>query len=92
VLATLPAAWVSCKVFGRTSKSPRDVRLPAAQYWPGGLLPRGPVYGTDHARETDATIEATHAATQARWDAYQDSVRQEREAFARASLELAEAA
>jgi len=46
-LARLPAAWVACKVFGRTSKSPRDVRLPAARFWPNGLLPVGPEYAAE---------------------------------------------
>lgn len=52
VIATLPAAWVACKVFGRTSKSPRDVRLPAARFWDNGLLPAGPAYGDEYAWET----------------------------------------
>jgi len=90
VVATLPAAWVSCKVFGRTSKSPRDVRLPAARFWADGLLPRGPVYTADYARETDATITATRDAAEMRAIAYQQSIINEREA--RARLELAEAA
>lgn len=47
ILATVPAAWVSCKVFGRVSHSPRDMRLPAARFWPDGLLPRGPEYATE---------------------------------------------
>jgi hypothetical protein len=52
VLGRVPAAWVACKVFGRVSKSPRDMRMPAACYWPGGALPVGPVYSADYARET----------------------------------------
>lgn len=48
----LPAKWTACKVFGRVSRSPRDMRLPAAQYWPGGILPEGPEYFADYPRET----------------------------------------
>ena len=50
-IARLPAAWVACKVFGRVSKSPRDVRLPAARFWPNGLLPVGPEYAEEGPRE-----------------------------------------
>jgi hypothetical protein len=49
VIATLPAAWVSCKVFGRTSKTPRDGRIPAARFWPNGMLPNGPAYVGEYA-------------------------------------------
>jgi hypothetical protein len=42
----VPAAWASCKVYGRSSNAPRDQRFPAAQYWPGGMLPAGPEYET----------------------------------------------
>jgi hypothetical protein len=51
VIARLPAAWVACKVFGRVSKSPRDVRTPAARFWPNGLLPIGPEYAEEGPRE-----------------------------------------
>jgi len=61
VLATLPAAWVACKVFGRTSKSPRDVRLPAARFWANGLLPVGPDYAEEYAWEPDAPAIARAA-------------------------------
>lgn len=44
VWARVPSAWVACKVFGRTSSAPRDMRLPAAKYWPGGAMPVGPEY------------------------------------------------
>jgi hypothetical protein len=49
VLARLPATWTACKVFARVSRSPRDVRLPAARYWPNGILPVGPVYEAEYA-------------------------------------------
>jgi len=42
--ARLPAGWTSCRTFGRTSVSPRDVNFPRAQFWPGGILPTGPEY------------------------------------------------
>jgi len=61
VLATLPAAWVACKVFGRTSKSPRDVRLPAARFWANGLLPLGPDYAAEYAWEPAAAVVADMA-------------------------------
>lgn len=44
IWARLPAAWVRCTVYGRVSTAPRDHRMPAAQYWPGGTLPIGPEY------------------------------------------------
>lgn len=49
VMARLPAAWTRCKVFGRISASPRDRRLPAAQFWPDGILPAGPEYAGEYA-------------------------------------------
>jgi hypothetical protein len=58
VIARLPAAWVACKVFGRVSKSPRDVRMPAARFWPNGLLPIGPEYVEDYAREAPPRPQA----------------------------------
>jgi hypothetical protein len=61
VIARVPAAWVSCKVFGRTSKSPRDMRIPAARFWPNGLLPRGPEYALEGPREPELTSEAMAA-------------------------------
>jgi len=51
VIARVPAAWVACKVFARVSKSPRDLRMPAARFWPNGLLPRGPEYAAEYPRE-----------------------------------------
>ena len=42
--ARVPGAWVSCRVVGRTSASPRDVTMPRAEFWPGGALPVGPEY------------------------------------------------
>ena len=61
VIATLPAAWVSCKVFGRTSRTPRDVRLPAARFWDAGMLPAGPDYGAEYSWET-APVTLAEAA------------------------------
>ena len=60
VLARLPAPWTACKVFGRVSRSPRDVRLPAARFWPNGALPIGPEYGAEGPRES--MIEIREAA------------------------------
>ena len=40
----VPNAWVRCPVYGRVSTAPRDMRLPIAQYWPGGEMPNGPEY------------------------------------------------
>jgi hypothetical protein len=57
VIARVPAAWVACKVFARVSKSPRDVRMPAARFWPNGLLPRGPEYAVEYRREPELTRE-----------------------------------
>ncbi len=35
----VPAAVVSIKVLGKTKGGRRDLRLPNAEYWPGGALP-----------------------------------------------------
>jgi hypothetical protein len=72
VLATLPAAWVACKVFGRTSKSPRDTRLPAARFWANGLLPVGPEYAAEYAWEKPALQFDHHVAAHIRhaWHGY----------------------
>src|SRR5262245_11867802 len=58
VWARIPAAWASVKVFGRVSHAPRDQRFPAAEFWPGGVLPIGPEY----ADTNTATIEIRRAA------------------------------
>jgi hypothetical protein len=50
-VARLPAKWVRCQVYGRVSAGPRDVRLPAAQFWPAGMLPAGPDYAEPYAIE-----------------------------------------
>lgn len=60
VRARLPAAWTACKVGvvpgvnGKTgakalrvARSPRDVSLPAACFWPDEMLPVGPEYYLD---------------------------------------------
>ena len=44
VRCRVPASWVACRVYGRTSRSPRDIRMPAAHFWPDGRLPIGPEY------------------------------------------------
>lgn len=60
-MARLPAAWTACKVFSRVSRSPRDVRLPAARYWPNGTLPIGPEYTAEYTWAAPA-IEFAEAA------------------------------
>ena len=50
-IARVPAAWTRCKVYGRTSTGPRDMRLPVAEFWPSGVLPVGPEYAADYKRE-----------------------------------------
>jgi hypothetical protein len=42
--ARLPAAWVRWVGLSVSGKSPRDVNMPSARYWPGGVLPAGPDY------------------------------------------------
>jgi hypothetical protein len=42
--ARLPAAWVRWQGLAVSGKSPRDVNMPSARYWPGGVLPVGPEY------------------------------------------------
>ena len=73
--ARVPAPWASCKVFGRTSKAPRDMRLPAARYWPTGKLPVGPEYAPvsiGQIRQRRADLIAQHRAlvtsTRAHWN------------------------
>jgi hypothetical protein len=61
-MARLPAAWTACKVYGRVSKSPRDVRLPAAHYWPTGALPIGPEYAPEYAWCAPTPVEFPEAA------------------------------
>src|SRR6202048_1429875 len=42
--ARLPVAWANCHIFGGVKRSPRDVHMPKARFWPGGVLPTGPDY------------------------------------------------
>jgi hypothetical protein len=48
IRARLPAQWASVQVVSgkghRTSRAPRDQKLPIARFWPGGVLPVGPIY------------------------------------------------
>jgi hypothetical protein len=39
----VPAAAVAIKVLGKTRAGRRDLRLPIAEYWPGGRLPDMPI-------------------------------------------------
>lgn len=67
VLARLPAKWVTVKIgvtVGinrragkalRVAKSPRDVRLPAAEFWEDGELPIGAEYFAEYAWDTGST-------------------------------------
>jgi antirestriction protein ArdC len=63
VWARVPAAWVACRVFGRVSRSPRDQRMPAAQFWPAGRLPVGPQYAAEQPRETGPIAYPTGITT-----------------------------
>jgi antirestriction protein ArdC len=56
VLARVPSRWVACKVFNRTSRAPRDMRLPAAKFWPGSVLPAGADIAPDAPRETGPIV------------------------------------
>jgi hypothetical protein len=43
--ARIPSAWANIKLaIGGTKHGPRDIHMPAAKYWPGGVLPYGPEY------------------------------------------------
>lgn len=43
--ARIPAAWANIKLpIGTTKHGPRDIHIPAARFWPGGVLPCGPEY------------------------------------------------
>jgi hypothetical protein len=53
VLATVPAGLRSYKTpTGSTIRWLRDHRMPAAQFWPGGVLPAGLILSEDGPRET----------------------------------------
>jgi hypothetical protein len=85
VMATVPAAWVACRVFGRVARMRRDLRLPAARFWPGGTLPSGPVYGAPDRLETAPVLFGnTHAnpcgPAYARWLEAFDRARREESA------------
>lgn len=56
--ARIPAPWAACKVYGRTSHAPRDRRLPAAQFWPAGVMPAGPEYAAPDARSVPTSLRA----------------------------------
>lgn len=70
VLARLPAKWVTCKIGVtpgvnkragkalRVARSPRDVRLPAAEFWEDGELPVGPEYFEEYAWDDGSAIPA----------------------------------
>lgn len=51
VSAAVPGKWADCKIFGGTKRGPRAVRVPRAEYWPGGVYPAGLVV-------VDAPVEA----------------------------------
>jgi hypothetical protein len=58
IMATVPVRWVSCKIFGGTSRAPRDQRLPAPRFWPGGALPAGAVVVVEGPRESAPLVFA----------------------------------
>lgn len=39
--ANIPAAWATCKIFGGSKAGPRDMPVPLAEFWPGGVYPAG---------------------------------------------------
>ena len=47
VSASVPAKWANCRIFGGTAKGPRDLRVPRAEYRPGGALPEGALVVAD---------------------------------------------
>jgi hypothetical protein len=49
VWARLPAKWSSYKIFGRSVRTPRDQVIPAARFWPDGVLPIGPEYAAQRS-------------------------------------------
>lgn len=70
VYARVPRAWVAVKTAYANLPGHRDMRLPAAKYWPAGELPAGPEYAAEYAWEdttggADAAVVALrreHAA------------------------------
>jgi len=43
--ARIPSAWANIKLpIGVVKHGPRDIHVPAAKYWPAGVLPAGPEY------------------------------------------------
>jgi hypothetical protein len=56
VLVTTAANYrATRKVAGTEIKYPRDMRFPAASYWPGGAFPEGVTVEVDYPREDPAT-------------------------------------
>jgi hypothetical protein len=54
VYARVPRAWVAVKTAHANLPGHRDMRLPAARFWPAGELPNGPEYTTEYAWEDHA--------------------------------------
>lgn len=46
VKARVPAHWVRSVIAHRASNTPRDINIPAGEFWPDGGLPIGPSYAT----------------------------------------------
>lgn len=49
VKARVPAHWVRSVIAHRASNTPRDLNLPAGEFWPDGVLPIDPNYATPFA-------------------------------------------
>ena len=44
IKARVPRPWMTCTIGNRVCASVRDANMPAAEFWPDGMLPVGPVY------------------------------------------------
>lgn len=53
VSAAVSATWANCRIFGGTKRGPQCVRVPRAEFWPGGVYPAGMVV-VDEPAETEA--------------------------------------
>lgn len=70
VMARVPAAWSRYRIFRRTVAGRRDLALPAARFWPNGVLPIGADYASEPA--VPPAPGALHRAAAARCERERD--------------------
>lgn len=88
----ISTAWANIKLpIGTTKHGPRDVHIPAARFWPGGVLPVGPEYAERGALDASGDLSRGPMPAQA-WREQQVAQLQQKQARERRSYAEAQAA